>query len=89
MWLLTTKQQPMIEANNPSLKSWIHVKADSDFPIQNLPFGVFRRGSNDAPRGCVAIGDYLIPLADILDKGLFSGEGKEAAKAVLEILKIK
>lgn len=30
----------MIEANNPKLKSWISVPQNSDFPIQNLPFGV-------------------------------------------------
>jgi hypothetical protein len=28
----------MIKANNPALKSWLEVPADSDFPIQNLPF---------------------------------------------------
>lgn len=30
----------MIEANNPKLKSWISVPQNSDFPIQNIPFGV-------------------------------------------------
>ena len=30
-----------LSANNPSLKSWIPVSKDSDFPIQNIPFGVF------------------------------------------------
>ena len=32
----------MIQANDPSLKSWIEVDKDSDFPIQNIPFGVFK-----------------------------------------------
>ena len=31
----------MVEANNPSLKSWIEIEENSDFPIQNLPFGVY------------------------------------------------
>ena len=31
-----------IAANNPSLTSWVNVPAGSDFPIQNLPFGVFK-----------------------------------------------
>ncbi|MFY7669060.1 MAG: hypothetical protein ACOVQG_09970, partial [Crocinitomicaceae bacterium] len=30
----------MIKANNPSLKSWIPVPGNSDFPIQNIPFGI-------------------------------------------------
>ena len=32
----------MDETHNPNLKSWIDVDSDSHFPIQNLPFGVFR-----------------------------------------------
>lgn len=39
----------MINANDPSLNSWIEVPAGSDFPIQNLPFGIFRTESNPAP----------------------------------------
>ena len=31
----------MIKANDPKLKSWVEVSSDSDFPIQNLPFGIF------------------------------------------------
>ena len=31
----------MIKANDPNLKSWLEVPSDSDFPIQNLPFGIF------------------------------------------------
>lgn len=30
----------MIAANNPNLKSWVSVPENSDFPIQNLPFGI-------------------------------------------------
>ncbi len=30
-----------IKANDPTIKSWIPVPANSDFPIQNIPFGVF------------------------------------------------
>ena len=53
----------MINANDPSLNSWIEVSAGSDFPIQNLPFGIFRTESNPAPRVCTAIGDYVVDLA--------------------------
>jgi hypothetical protein len=32
----------MLKANDPTRESWISVAADSDFPIQNIPFGVFK-----------------------------------------------
>ena len=50
-----------IKANDPSLKSWVDVPADSDFPIQNLPFGIFRTESQ-LPHVCCAIGDKVIDL---------------------------
>lgn len=56
----------MDATHNPDLKSWIDSANDpaSDFPIQNLPFGVFRRkGSDETPRGGVAIGDQVFDLA--------------------------
>ena len=46
-----------------------------------MPFGVFKRDLSDKPGGCVAIGDKLIALADILEKGLLTGKGKQAADA--------
>ena len=48
---------------DPQLKSWIEVPTNSDFPIQNLPFGVFRTQSNQAPRVCTIIGNSVIDLA--------------------------
>jgi fumarylacetoacetase len=52
----------MIKANDPSLKSWIEVPVNSDFPIQNLPFGVFKTQSS-SPRVGVAIGEQVLDLA--------------------------
>ena len=52
--------------HDPELKSWIESANDpaSDFPIQNLPFGIFRRkGTKEKPRGGVAIGDQIFDLA--------------------------
>ncbi|MCG6207480.1 fumarylacetoacetase [Rhodopseudomonas sp. HC1] len=49
--------------NDPRLRSFIDVKADSDFPIQNLPYGVFSTSSNPSPRVGVAIGDQVLDLA--------------------------
>ncbi len=52
-----------MKANDPTRKSWVEVAKDSDFPIQNLPFGVFRTASNPSPRVCTAIGDNVVDLA--------------------------
>src|SRR3990172_6804466 len=52
--------------HNPDLKSWVESANDpkTDFPIQNLPFGIFRsRNSKESPRGGVAIGDQILDLA--------------------------
>lgn len=56
----------MIKANDPQLKSWIEVDKNSDFPIQNLPFGVFKTQSS-SPRVGIAIGDHVLDLA-VLNK---------------------
>ena len=54
-------------------RSWVESANDpqSDFPLANLPYGVFRRkGSDEAPRGGVAIGDQVLDLAAVgLDTG--------------------
>jgi fumarylacetoacetase len=62
----------MIKANDPKLKSWVNVSPDSDFPIQNIPFGIFKREDTE-PRVASAIGDFVIDLEQLHDKGLFSG----------------
>jgi fumarylacetoacetase len=59
--------------HDPELKSWVESANDpaTDFPIQNLPFGVFRRkGTKEKPRGGVAIGDQVFDLVALgLDTG--------------------
>ncbi len=50
-----------IKANDPTLKSWITVPEGSDFPIQNLPFGIFK-STNLTPRVGVRIGDQVLDL---------------------------
>jgi fumarylacetoacetase len=50
-----------IKANNPSLKSWIDVKPNSDFSIQNLPFGVYS-DKQVTHHACIAISDQLMDL---------------------------
>jgi fumarylacetoacetase len=52
----------MSKANDPLLKSWVPVPAGSDFPIQNLPFGIYSLQEDIEPRIGVAIGEYILDL---------------------------
>lgn len=67
----------MIKANDPSLKSWVEVSKDSDFPIQNLPFGIFKT-QYLAPGAGVAIGDYILDLTYLDENGFLDGLGLPA-----------
>lgn len=59
-----------LEANDPGLKSWVEVRPGSDFPIQNLPFGVFQNVRREHRAG-VAIGDSIVDLSFLHEKGFF------------------
>ena len=73
----------MNETHEPLLRSWVD-SANSpghDFPIQNLPFGVFRRAGSALPfRGGVAIGDWIVDLAAACDRGAFEALADQAAR---------
>jgi len=58
----------MIEANNPHLSSFVDVPSGHDFPIQNLPFGIFSTASLSARPG-VAIGDSIVDLQALSSEG--------------------
>lgn len=64
----------MIEANDPKWTSWVEVPANSDFPIQNLPFGIFK-DDNGKPKVGVAIGEQVLNLAAVNKLGYFSNLG--------------
>jgi fumarylacetoacetase len=64
----------MSRANDPGLKSWVDVPEGSDFPIQNLPFGIFKTQYLTAVAG-VAIGDHVLDLVYLYEKGFFDGIG--------------
>ncbi len=56
--------------NDPSLRSFIPVDPASDFPIQNLPYGVFSAADSPQRRIGVAIGDFVLDLAVLESEGL-------------------
>lgn len=60
----------MYKANDPNRKSWIEVAADSDFPIQNIPFGIFKT-ADKSPRLATIIGDRVIDLQNLAALGYF------------------
>lgn len=71
------------DTHRPELKSWVESAQDphTDFPIQNLPFGIFRRvESSETARSGVAIGDQVVDISAVLDEGLFEGPAAEAAE---------
>jgi fumarylacetoacetase len=73
------------ETHDPSLTSWVQSAntPDTDFPIQNLPFCVFRsRGSGEAFRGGVAIGDRIVDLASLGDALADASPDARAAAAL-------
>lgn len=74
--------------HDPSLRSRVPSAnhPDTPFPIQNLPFGVFRprgpgSGAPITPRVGVAIGSEVLDLAEAVERGLLSGPAAEACRA--------
>ena len=68
--------RPIDETHDPTLRSWVESanRPGADFPIQNLPFGVFRRrDARDRGRVGVAIGNQVVDLAQGRELGLFDG----------------
>jgi fumarylacetoacetase len=69
------------ETHDAGRQSWVaSARGHGEFPIQNLPFGIFRPPGG-VPRGGVAIGDMIFDLKTGLDAGLFSGDAASAAEA--------
>lgn len=73
--------------HDPQATSWVASAQapGADFPIQNLPWGVFRpTGSDEAFRGGVAIGDQVLDLSALVRSGLLSGLAQQSALAASE-----
>jgi fumarylacetoacetase len=80
LFIMTT----LNETHQPALKSFVTAANDgiTDFPIQNLPFAVFRRArGKEAFRGGVAIGDQVLDLAALHRSALLSGTAAHACEA--------
>lgn len=58
----------IIKANDPTLKSWVDISPDSDFPIQNLPLGIFET-QHLSKRVGIALGDQIIDLYTLSELG--------------------
>src|SRR5215207_4040949 len=70
------------ETHDPKRQSWVaSANGHPDFPIQNLPLGIFAPLDGGPPRGGVAIGDRILDLSAALAAGVFSGDAASAAKA--------
>ena len=68
----------MIAANNPNLKSWVSVPENSDFPIQNLPFGII--GNHIlSKRVSARIGDYALDLKVLAELGYLNDTGFDSS----------
>ena len=82
------------ETHDPDRRSWVESanQPGCDFPIQNLPFGLFRRkGKKEAPRGGVAIGDQILDLIALdlktgPDLNRLAAAGRSTWKALREVL---
>ena len=75
------------ETHAPDLRSWLDSanRDGCDFPIQNLPLGVFRpQGMQQPFRGGVAIGDQIVDLSALAATSLFSGLAADAVQAAAQ-----
>jgi fumarylacetoacetase len=73
-----------MNAEDPTRRSWVE-RANTgatDFPIQNLPFGIFSTdGAAESGRVGVAIGDEILDVTSAMDHDLIAGEARQAASA--------
>jgi fumarylacetoacetase len=73
--------QTIDETHDPKRTSWVaSANGHGDFPIQNLPFGVFSP-PGESPRGGIAIGDFILDLSKAARSDLLTGPAKIAAES--------
>jgi len=73
---------PIDQTHDPKRRSWVtSANGHLDFPIQNLPLGIFSTLQGGLPRAGVAIGDMILDLAAAQDACLLDGEAGRAVEA--------
>jgi fumarylacetoacetase len=83
--MVSSTPRSVDHTHDPLLRSWVESAnaGTTDFPIQNLPFGVFRRNRRDPPRIGVAIGDFILDLRESVEAGLLRGASDETTSALV------
>ena len=74
----------MDETHDSKLKSWVNVDKNSDFPIQNIPFGIYSPKDGGDLHVATAIGDYVLDLAYLDEAGCFEGTDVEGTEVFHE-----
>jgi fumarylacetoacetase len=76
----------MPDTEDPRLTSWVEAanNRDTDFPIQNLPFGAFRRKEDSGTSIGIAIGDQILDLRKSANDGLLDNLSTSVLEACLE-----
>jgi fumarylacetoacetase len=74
--------------HDPKRRSWVESAnaPETDFPIQNLPFGVFDDGKG--ARGGVALGDGIIDLSALLASGQVEGAAAVAGRGAGQVTRV-
>jgi fumarylacetoacetase len=74
--------RPADATHDPARRSWVASANDpaTDFPIQNLPFGVYARDAGDAGRVGVAIGDRIVDMRALHSEGWLAGDAEVAGR---------
>ena len=72
----------MNQTHDPELRAWVATAndPDTDFPIQNLPFGVFSRKGEASPRVGVAIGDQIVDVSECDRANAWGDEARAVAR---------
>ncbi|MDR6155568.1 fumarylacetoacetase [Acidovorax delafieldii] len=69
------------ETHDPHLRTWVDgADGHTEFPLQNLPLGRMSLAGEET-QACIAIGDFVVRLKNLLDCGLLSGDAEAAAIA--------
>jgi fumarylacetoacetase len=79
--VMTQPHTAIDDTHEATLRSWVDsANGHGEFPLQNLPIGIFSPGGH-SPRGGVAIGEMILDLGELVAAGFVTGAAAEAARA--------